>query len=435
VRISAGLLVSALLLASPLAAQPAPNAVEGQEVVAAIQVHGNTLTSTDDVIRAAGIGIGDRISEKTMSDAEARLRAAIKPESVDVLKRFASISDPTQVLILIQLDEGPVRVDIPDLELPTPNVPGPPVPRTTVVRRSRFSLMWVPILGAEDGYGFTYGAQFAFVGRRATRRRVVVPASWGGDKRIGAEYQQEFRWRFAPRLRTGAFLQRRTHPFFDQHADRTRVWGRTEWPLLRDVQAGAEVAWQSSSLAGQEVDAKSIGADVVVDTRVDPLMPHNAVFVRSAVERLRFSPTNNAVRTEIDANGYIGLYRGTVLALRAIHEDFSRPAPAFYRSILGGSRNLRGFRAGRAVGDTLFAGSVELRIPTTSPLRIARFGYSVFMDAGTTYDKGQRFRDQKLEKGVGAGIWMTAPLFRFSVAVARGIGSGMRAHIGAGLTF
>ena len=434
-RISAGLLVSLLLLASPVAAQPVPGAQSKEEVVAVIQVHGNTLTSTDDVIRASGIGIGDRVSDKTLSDAEARLRAAIKPDSVDVLKRFASISDPTQVLILIQLDEGPVRVDIPDLEVPIPNVPGPPVPRTTVVRRSRFSLMWVPILGAEDGYGFTYGAQFAVVGRRATRRRIVVPASWGGDKRIGAEYQQEFRRRFAPRLRTGAFLQRRTHPFFDQHADRSRVWGRTEWPLLRDVQAGAEVAWQSSSLAGQEVDAKSIGADVVIDTRVDPLMPHNAIFVRSAVERLHFSPANNAVRTEIDANGYIGLYRGTVLALRAVREDFSRPAPAFYKSILGGSRNLRGFRAGRAVGDTLFAGSVELRIPTTSPLRIARFGYSVFMDAGTTYDKGQRFRDQELERGVGAGIWMTAPLFRFSAAVARGIGSGMRAHIGAGLTF
>ena len=434
-RTIAVLFVSALLLpASPLAAQPAPSAVEGQEVVAVIQVHGNTLTSTDEVIRASGIAVGDRVSDTTLSDAEARLRAAIKPDSVDVLKRFASISDPTQVLVLIQLDEGPVRVDVPDFDVPIPKVPGP-VSRTTIVRRSRFSLMWVPILGAEDGYGFTYGAQFALVGRRATRRRVVVPASWGGDKRIGAEYQQEFRSRFAPRLKTGGFLQRRTHPFFDSNADRTRVFGRTEWPLLRDVQAGTEVAWQSSSLAGQKVEARSIGADVVVDTRVDPLMPHNAIFVRSAVERLHFSDRNSAIRTEIDANGYIGVYRGTVLALRAVREDFSRPAPAFYKSTLGGSRNLRGFRAGRAVGDTLVAGSVELRIPSTSPLRIARFGYSVFMDAGATYDKGQRFRDQRLERGVGAGIWMTAPLFRFSAAVARGIGSGMRAHIGAGLTF
>ncbi len=164
-------------------------------------------------------------------------------------------------------------------------------------------------------------------------------------------------------------------------------------------------------------------------------MPHNAIFVRSAVERLFFSPTGTAVRTEIDANGYVGLYRGMVLALRAVREDFSQPAPAFYKSVLGGSRNLRGFRAGYAVGDTLVAGSIELRIPTTSPLRMARFGYSVFMDAGTTYDQGERFGDQKLEKGVGAGIWATAPLFRIGLSVARGLGSGTRVHIAAGLTF
>ena len=421
-----------------------------QEVIAAIQVHGNTLTSTDEIIRASGMSIGDRVSDKMLADAELRLRAAIKFESAEVLKRFASISDPTQVLVLIQVDEGPVRVDIPDVDVPVPNMPPPPIARPTVVRRSRFNMMFVPILGAEDGYGLTYGAQVAFAGHRATRRRVVVPASWGGDKRIGAEYQQEFRSRFVPRVRTGAMLQRRTHPFYaprpssgrperestgDDNADRTRVWGRTEWPVLRDVRTGAEIAWQSSSLAGEEVDARSIGADVIVDTRVDPLMPHNAIFVRSAIERLHFSSSNTAVRSEVDANGYVGVYRGTIVALRAVREDFSRPAPAFYKSLLGGSRNLRGFRAGRAVGDTLVAGSIELRIPATSPLRMARFGYSLFMDAGTTYDKGQRFRDQKLERGVGAGIWLTAPLFRFSAAVARGIGSGMRAHIGAGLTF
>ena len=425
---TAGLVASAfLLLSSPLAAQ--------QEVVTAIQVHGNTLTSTEDIIRAAGISVGDEVSDTYLSEAEARLGSALKFESVEVLKRFASISDLTRVLILIQVDEGPVRLEMPDIDLPGPDVAGPQVQRPKVVRRSRFGVMFVPILSAEDGYGFTYGAQFAFSGHRSAQRRVVVPASWGGDKRIGVEYQQEFSPRFAPRLRTGAFLQRRTHPFYEDEADRTRVWGRTEWPIVRDVRAGGEVAWQSSSLAGQDVEARSIGADVIVDTRVDPLMPHNAIFVRSAVERLYFGSADTAVRSEIDANGYVGLYRGMVVALRAVREDFSRPAPAFYKSILGGSRNLRGFRAGHAVGDTLVAGSVELRIPTTSPLRMARFGYSIFMDAGTTYDNGQRFADQKLERGVGAGIWATAPLFRFSVAVARGIGSGTRVHVGAGLTF
>jgi outer membrane protein assembly factor BamA len=427
VRRTAGLLVSVLvLLPPPLGAQ--------QEVVAAIQVHGNTLTPSDEIIRASGIAVGDRVSDKVLSDAEARLRSAIRFDSVDVLKRFASISDPTQVLVLIQVDEGPVRVDVPDIDIPI-RTPGPHAARTRVVRRSRINMMFVPILDAEDGYGFTYGAQFAFTGHRSTQRRVVVPASWGGDKRIAAEYQQEFSRRSVPRLRAGALLQRRTHPFFDENADRRRVWGRTEWRILRDLHAGAEVAWESSSLAGQKVEARSFGADVIVDTRVDPLMPHNAIFVRSTVERLHFSASNTAVRTEVDANGYLGVYRGTVLALRAVREAFSRPAPAFYKSMLGGSRNLRGFRAGNAIGDTLVAGSVELRIPTTSPLRMARFGISAFADVGTTYDTGQRFGDRTLEKGVGAGVWATAPLFRFSVEIARGVGSGVRAHVGAGLTF
>jgi outer membrane protein assembly factor BamA len=431
---TAGFLLTALfLLVPPVAAQSVANTAGG-EVIAAVQVHGNTLTPSDDLIAASGLRVGDTVSDAILAQAEARVRAAFKVESVDVLKRFASISDPTKVLVLIQVDEGPVQIEIPDVDVP----PGAPTPSGTsrrVVRRAPFNVMFLPILDAEDGYGLTYGAQFALTGHRTTRRRVIIPASWGGDKRIAGEYQQEFSSRAAPRLRAGALLQRRTHPFFDDNADRTRVWGRSEWRILRGVHAGAELAWQSSSLIGQKVEAQSVGADLVIDTRVDPLMPHNAIFVRSAVERLHFSSTDTAIRTEIDANGYLGLYRGTVLALRAVREDFSAPAPAFYKSMLGGSRNLRGFRAGYAIGDTVVAGSAELRIPTTSPLRVARFGISAFMDAGTAYDKGQRFSDQKLERGVGAGVWLTAPLFHISVAVARGLGSGMRVHARAGLTF
>ena len=417
------------LFAFPVAAQPAPGAVEG-EVIVSIQVHGNTLTPSEDLIKASGLVVGARVSEDMLAEAQGRLRSAVKLESVDVLKRFASISDPTQILVVIQVDEGPVHVDVPGI----PHAPGAPGVRRAV-RRSRVTMMFLPILDAEDGYGFTYGAQVAFAGHRATRRRVIVPASWGGDKRIAAEFQQEFSPRSAPRLRAGALLQRRTHPFFHEDADRKRVWGRSEFRIHRDVRAGAELAWQSSSLMGEMVEARSAGTDITVDTRVDPLMPHNAIFVRAAVEWLRFSSSNTVVRTDIDANGYVGIFRGTILALRVQREEFSRPAPAFYKSLLGGSSTLRGFRAGHAIGDTMVAGSAELRIPTTSPLRMARFGLSIFMDAGTAYDRGQRFDDQKLERGVGAGVWATAPLFRFSAAAARGIGSGWRAHIGAGLTF
>ena len=108
-RRTAGLIAAVLLLtSSPIAAQ--------QEIVAAIQVHGNTITPADEIIRVSDISIGDPVSDALLSDAEARLSTALKFESVEVLKRFASISDPTRVLILIQVDEGPVRVELPEVD-------------------------------------------------------------------------------------------------------------------------------------------------------------------------------------------------------------------------------------------------------------------------------------------------------------------------------
>ena len=401
------------------------------EIVAAVQVHGNTLTSTEEIVRIAGVKVGEPFSDKLLADAEARLDAALELDSVDVLKRYASISDLTQVLVVIQVDEGPVRIDIPDLDSPVPAGKSPPV----AVRRSRVNVMFVPILAGEDGYGFTYGAQFAISGHRNTRRRVVIPLSWGGDKRAAAEFQQEFASRLAPRVRSGVLIQRRTHPFFDLPADRRRIWGRAEWQLRREVRAGTEVAWQSSRLAGDTHDGPSFGGDIVFDTRIDPVLPHNAVLVRTAIEQLRFDRSPTAVRSEIDANAYIGVPRGAVLALRVLSIGASRSLPAYHKAILGGSSNLRGFRAGHAVGDSLVSGTAELRIPATSPVRMARFGYSVFMDVAAACDKGERFRDQRLHRGIGAGIWAAAPLFHLNFAVARGIASGTRAHFSAGLTF
>ena len=418
-----------------------PPAYAQQEVIAVIQVHGNTLTPSEEIIFASGLKEGSPFSESMRADAETRLRSSGQFHEVDVLKRYASISDPTQITVLIQVDEGPVRIDLP---VGPPGLPSPgKVP--LISRRGPLNVMFAPILNSEDGYGLTYGARVAITGHRNTRQRVVVPLSWGGDKRAGVEFQREFVRRAAPYVRIGGLIQRRTHPYFDGNADRKRISGRADWALTRSLRAGSEVAWQTSTLVGDKVDAGSIGADLVVDTRIDPLMPHNAVYARAAVERLQFSSafatratadkSRAAVTTDLEANGYIGLYRGMVLALRAVREDMTEPAPAFYKSLLGGADNLRGFPAGYSIGDTLAAGSAELRIPLSSALRVARIGTSVFMDVGTVYNKGERLRDQKLGRGVGGGVWATAPFFRISLMVARGLGSGTRAHFGAGLTF
>ena len=182
-----------------------------------------------------------------------------------------------------------MRVDVPDFDVPIPNVPG--AAGRADDRRAPVALQRDVRADPRCGGWIRIHLRRAVRVRRPPRH--TAPRRRAGELGRRQAHRvpsisRSFRRRFAPRLRAGALLQRRTHPFFDEHADRTRVWGRTEWPILRDVHAGAEVAWQSSSLAGQEVDARSIGADVVVDTRVDPLMPHNAIFVRSAVERLHF---------------------------------------------------------------------------------------------------------------------------------------------------
>jgi outer membrane protein assembly factor BamA len=406
-----------------------PSVFAQQETVVAIQVHGNTITPDADVVRESGLSVGVAFSDQLVAETTARLRATKRFDRVEVLKRFASISDPTQIVLVIQVDEGPVRID-PGVPAAT-GLPGRP-PRAT--RRGPFNVMFAPLLDAEDGYGFAYGAQISLTGHRHTSTRLVVPLSWGGNKRAAVELQREFSPRFAPQLSVGGLVQERVHPFFKEDAGRKRVWGRAEWQLTKPLRAGTTLAWQTSTLLDRSDTIRSVGADLVLDTRLDPVLPRNAVFARAAVDRLAF-PDRPIVKTVLDANGYIGLHRGNVLALRALREDMSQPAPPYFKSILGGAANLRGFRAGHSIGDTHVAGSVELRMPLSSPLNVATFGASAFVDAATAYDKGQIFRDQRFRRGIGAGLWASAAVFRISLMFAHGMGAGNRVHFAAGFTF
>jgi outer membrane protein assembly factor BamA len=413
-------------IAVTLGAWSAP-ALAQQPVIAAIQVQGNTLTPDAEVIQASGLTEGAPFSDSLLASTAARLEATKRFQHVNVLKRYGSITDPTQIVVVIRVDEGPVHV--------VPAVSPGQAPR--VARRGRLNVMFIPLLDAEDGYGLTYGAQVAVTGNSGVGSRVVFPVSWGGDKRAGAEFQRDFTSRLAPRVRTGVLVQRRTHPFYNSNADRTRTWARGEWRLAKPLYFGATAAWQKATLLGRTDRTRSLGADLVLDTRLDPVLPRNAIYARAALDRLHFSDKADKpiARTELETDGYLGMYRGSILVLRVLREDMNRQAPPFFEWVLGGADTLRGFRAGTAVGDTLVATSAELRVPLTSPLKIARFGISVFMDAGTAYDKGQRLADQHLRRGVGGGVWAAATLFRVSLMVAHGVGAGTRVHFSAGLTF
>jgi hemolysin activation/secretion protein len=153
------------------------------------------------------------------------------------------------------------------------------------------------------------------------------------------------------------------------------------------------------------------------------------------IEHLQIASTGGNNRYELDGRGYIGLLGQTVLVLRAQRTDASEHLPVYLQTLFGGIPNVRGFAVGSAIGDTLVATSAELRVPLTSPLNFGKIGVSAFVDAGTVYDKGQRLADQDWKQGVGGSVWISAAILRFSVAVAHGIGSSTRVHVGGSVSF
>ena len=392
------------------------------QVVAAIQVHGNTATKDDEVRRLAGIEVGAPVEATTIDEVAARLRATKRFERVQVLKRFASIADPTQILLVIVVDEGPVHIERTD----DPSNP------TRIVRTRTLKLMVMPVLAREDGYGFTYGARLARPDVAGKNSRVSFPFTWGGEKKAGVDFEKAIEHAPVDRITIGAAISRRTNPFFEQDDDRRRVSLRAEREVIRSVRIGATGGWQQVSFANLDDRFAFGGLDAVLDTRVDPNLPRNAIFAKASWER--FGGPANAGHYVLDGRGYIGLLGQNVLAVRGVRDAADRSLPPYLRPLLGGMANLRGFSAGTAAGDQLVAYSAELIVPVTSPLKVGRIGLNAFADRGAAYDVGDRLRDQTMKQGYGGGVWFSAAFLKLSVAVAHGRGSSTRVHVGGNIS-
>ncbi len=416
----------------PSAAAPLPHQAANppvtQEQIVDIRVHGNHITPDADVIRLSGLAKGEAFTAATVADAKKALTQTGMFDEVDVLKRFASIDDLSQIVVMLVVNEGPVKIEIPDAPGAGPRI----------VRRGlggRF--MYMPIIDAEDGYGWRYGVRVALARPAGKNSRLSLPLTWGGERRAGAELEHTFS---RGRLQFGGALTSREHPFYEVRDDRRTAWTRAETRAGR-LHFGVigtldHIAFNATEKTVETV--QTIGGDVVLDTRLDPLLPRNALYVKGSVDRMFAKIRTGAgalYRTKIDANGYLGLISQTVLAVRVVREDASERMSPYFKSMLGGTENLRGFRAGEFVGDTLVAGSVELRTPFTSPIEVAKTGIRIFADAGTVYDKGQRYTDQTLKQGFGAGLFLSAPVFILNLDVAHGKGSGTRVYFGGGFSF
>src|SRR3954468_2046900 len=90
---------------------PVPPTAQAPEVITAIQIHGNTATPDEEIRRLAAIEIGMPVTPATTDEVAARLRATKRFRAVQVLKRYASIADLSQILLVIIVDEGAVKIE------------------------------------------------------------------------------------------------------------------------------------------------------------------------------------------------------------------------------------------------------------------------------------------------------------------------------------
>ncbi len=420
---------------APTAAQEPAGAQEpavapASDVIGDIRVHGNHTTPDADILAISGLSRGESASDERLGEAGRRLRDSHRFAGVELRRRYASLDDPSNVLIMIVVDE---HAAVSDDDL----TPGP-------AAKMLSTGMWLPVINHADGYGFTYGARVSFVNVLGARSRLSVPLTWGGERRVALEAERRFAGPL-PLLRGSLSLSRRVNPHYELSDLRQEARVEAErplWPWLR-IGAGARVAQVGF---GSDYDARhrAAGAHAIVDTRVDPSFPRNAVHARTGWEQAWFgeavvpggrTPKTSAGRWLNDVRGYVGVGGSAVLALRAQLIRSDAALPLAEQPLLGGSDSVRGYRTGHRAGDNLAALSAEVRVPVNSPLSVGRFGVKAFVDAGTVWNQGQRLRDQPFDRGIGGGIYLGATAVMADIDVAWPKAGGPRVHFGLGVSF
>jgi outer membrane protein assembly factor BamA len=418
-------------------------AASAQERIAEIRVHGNHTTPDSDILMLSGLHVGDEATDARLMEAARVLRTSGRFEDVDVKRRYLSIADPSQILVMIVVDElAGTSVDHP--------IPGP-------WKRMRAAGMWMPVLNYADGYGFTYGARLAWIKPLGDNSRASVPLTWGGERRAGLQLERRFGGDPdglpALRLIGGGAVFRRVNPYYDTPDTRLEARIRAEHPFTSWLRVGGNARTAHVSFSREELTPvngvpaiineddrhDAVGADVTIDTRVDPSFPRNAVYASLGLERLSFErplvdTRDHARRGTADLRGYVGA-GPTVLGLRALFLTSNTPLPQSEQALLGGGDTLRGYPAGHAANDNLAAVSAEVRVPLTSPLNVGRFGVKGFVDWGTTWAAGARFGDQRWDRGIGGGVYFGAGPLMIDVALAWPREGGPRGHFGMGVTF
>jgi hypothetical protein len=399
------------------------------ETIREIRVHGNAAVTDADVVKLAGVAVGDPLTPESLQLVEKRLKDSDRFETIEVRKRYRSIDDPTDVALVLVVHERPGVTSAPG---------GGGITKASRPwhRAITDRFMFFPILSYEDGYGFTYGARFSTVDLLGWGERLSTPLTWGGTKRAAIEFERTFKTGPLTRVFSSFGIWNRENPHFEIDDQRVELRGRAERQFLHMVRVGVDASRSSVSFGQLDDQIWTFGTNAVFDTRGDPAFPGNAVLLGAGWSQLNVRGQETINRYNTDARGYLRVVRQAVVAARAQYFTSDATLPPYERLLLGGPSNLRGFGTGTFDGDRMIVTSAELRVPITSVIHGAKFGVDVFTDASKVADVGTSLGDVTWRRGAGAGIFVIAPLVKINVDVAHGFdGGGTRVTLGTGFSF
>ena len=415
------LVVAVAAMTLPAVATAQRSVPAGPETVVDLRVHGNHSIPDDEVLALAGVALGDVVTPELVETVTDRLQASGYFETVEVRKRYRTLTATDRVALVIVVRERPAT-SIRNAAL------------RSVVGLLRQTL-FLPMVRYDEGYGLTYGARFALVDIAGAGSRVSVPATWGADRQVAFELEAPLPGRIVDRLLVGASRGRRRHPALGLTDDRTGVRVGVDRNLPQGFRMHATVAREEVRFASAVERLTRAEAAVTYNSAVTSF-PRDEVALTASVERIALDgDAAPIVRPRIDAQVFVGVIGQSVVAARFRYEGASRGLPLYEQPLLGGGATLRGWPVGVRMGDRLLATSLEWRLPVTSPLSAGNAGLRFFYDRATVWNVGSRLRDATFLDGAGVGLFVTAPLFEVHVDVAHDLRGSVRLHAGVGTRF
>lgn len=409
----------ALLAIVALVTADAASAQDVTSPIVEIRVTGNHSTPDAEVLALSGLAVGLPASDTVLEGARAKLAASGRFESVTVRRLERSIDVPNDFLALIDVVE---RAGVSPENL----TPG-------WVARLTSERMWIPVLRYDEGYGTSYGVHVALDGVFGGTSQLRVPATWGAERRIGLEGVRSFERGPVSRVRATADLTRTKHPAFAVLEQRVSLAGRLERRLPAATRLGLEAARDRVRFGERTDDLTRLTADLVVDTRVDPAFPRNALWGRAAIDRLDVT-TGTRRRTRLDVSAAVAAPARAAVTVRGFLTSTDGVLPPYEQTVIGGGLATRGYRRGYRVGDNAAGWSVTLARPFGSPLDVVRHGVRTFVDWATVYDAGTRLGDATIDRGAGVGWFANLMAVNAYVDVGRARGA-WRVHVRFGTGF